>query len=115
MDMLGIVTTGIIGIFLAGLAVIVGYKLVTGGINTRGLLADTEHGQLSPVRIQLLLFTLIGAASYAALIGEAIANGTRAFPAVPDELLAVVGGSQLIYVTGKSYLRFFRNRPKSGT
>ena len=97
--------------FLAILALLVGYQMLTGRINTAGLLQDKEHKDLSPVRVQLLLFTLIGAGSYLALAADMIETGAPSLPTVPAELLLLLGGSHAVYLGGKSYLRYFQRKP----
>jgi hypothetical protein len=92
--------------FLAGgLALIVGFRLLTGGINTKGLLNDKVSGAYSPARLQLLLFTLGGAVYYASLCYHA-----KAFAPVPNQLAAALGGSNAFYVLRK----FFAMRPGNG-
>lgn len=83
-------------VFLAVLAVIVAYQMLTGSINLRGLLQD-DHGSLSPGRVQALLATLTGCATYLL----ALKGNTQALPAAPGELLALMGGSHTIYLLGK--------------
>lgn len=104
-----------IWLILGGLALIVGYKLLTRGINTAGLLQDKvqdkEHVGLSPSRIQLLLFTLVGAGAYLASVPEMFERAAPRLPEVPPELLVLLGGSQAVYLGGKSYLRFFKGTP----
>ena len=95
-------------LILAVLALLVGYQMLTGKIYTTGLLQDKEHKDLSPVRVQLLLFTLIGAGSYLALVGDTIETWSPSLPAVPAELLLLLGGSHAVYLVGKSYLRYFQ-------
>ncbi|MBW7998478.1 MAG: hypothetical protein FVQ81_18280 [Candidatus Glassbacteria bacterium] len=100
---------------LGGLALVVGYKMLTRGINTAGLLQDKvqdkEHRGLSPSRIQLLLFTLVGAGAYLASVPEMFDAAAPKLPEVPAELLVLLGGSQAVYLGGKSYLRFFKGTP----
>ena len=97
-------------LLLGGLAFVVGYRLLSGPINTAGLLRDkSAANDLSPVRVQLLLFTLLGAGSYLALTLDAIEAAKPALPDVPDELLLLVGGSHAVYLGGKSYVKFFRD------
>ena len=98
-------------LILGGLALIVGYRMLTGKINTTGLLQDKKPRDLSAVRIQLLLFTLIGAGSYLALVGDTIEMGSPSLPAVPAKLLLLMGGSHAVYLVGKSYLRYFQGKP----
>ena len=91
---------------LGGLALVVAYKMLTGKINTTGLLKDKETGAISPGRVQLLLFTLMGAGSYLGMTATLAAEDPPMLPDVPDELLLVVTGSNLVYLGGKSYSRW---------
>ena len=95
-------------VFLGGLLAIVAFKLLAGRINTRGLLEDKKAGRtgnFSPGRLQLLIATLGGAAFY---FSESVAAAeTGAMPPVPDGLLLIVGVSNVAYLGGKIYSRFF--------
>jgi len=75
------------------LASIVGYQLIIGRINTKGLLY--EDGHFSATRVQLLMFTLGGALFYLSLVFENPDPGT--LPDVPNELLLILGGSHVLY------------------
>lgn len=95
-----------IWLILGGLALVVAYKMLTGRINMRGLLDDKAAGGLSPGRVQLLVLTLAGAGYYLLLTVE---NGhPTEFPEVPQELLALVGGSNLVYLGSKVRSMLFR-------
>ncbi len=97
--------------FLGVSIVLVGYRVLTGGVNTKGLLAHKETGAFSPARLQLLLFSLIAAGAYLSSLMEAAAAGRYAFPEVPQELLLALGGSQALYLGAKGGLeRMFRAR-----
>ena len=94
---------------LAGLIVI---KLLTGEINTIGLLygrissraTDTRGNQyFSPERVQLLLFTIGAGFYYLQLVLNNPNPG--ALPGIPEAWLGVVGGSNVIYLAGKGYAR----------
>ncbi|NIM51299.1 MAG: hypothetical protein GTO22_18950 [Gemmatimonadales bacterium] len=91
------------------LVVLVGYRILTGRITTRGLLqAAPGQPRVSPERVQLLVLTLIGALSYLGLaLSEATSatEGSLSLPEVPDLLLYLVGGSNLIYLAGKTLWR----------
>ena len=95
--------------FLAILALLIGYQMLTGRINTKGLLHDKKDkktGGISPGRVQLLVLTLAGAGYYLLLTIE---NGhPTEFPEVPEELLALVGGSNLVYLGSKVRSMLFR-------
>ena len=97
-------------VFVLGLAVLVAYRLLTGRITTRGLLClDPAARQLSPSRLQLLLLTLAGAFSYMWRGGSGIASRTLVdMPPVPNEVLLIVGSSNLGYLAGKSWTRLVR-------
>ena len=90
-----------IGLLLGGLIFVVIYRLVTGQINLSGLLTDGETGNFSPGRLQLLAFTLAGALYYIYLA----ASNPGQLPQFPQELLFLFGGSQLVYLGGKSIPR----------
>jgi hypothetical protein len=98
-------------LFLLGLVVLVAYRVLTGRITTRGLLCvDPAARQLTPTRIQLLLLTLAAAFSYMWLVARGIASRTLVdMPPVPNELLLVVGSSNLGYLAGKSWTRLVRH------
>jgi hypothetical protein len=87
-------------IFLLALAAVVAYQLLTGKINTRGLLRDKMNDRaFSPGRLQLLMTTLGGVFYYVLLI---FANQTRGeFPPVPSTLVLILGGSHAFYLGGK--------------
>ena len=97
-------------LFVLALAGIVALQLLTGQINTGGLfygrISGRKHGEdyyFSPERVQLLVFTL-GAALY--YLTQVLSNpqpGT--FPPVPDAWLAVLGGSNAVYLGGKVLAR----------
>jgi hypothetical protein len=95
-----------VGLFVGGLALLVTYQLLTGKVNVNGLLRE-KHGDrgFSPGRLQLLVFTVVGAIYYMLLLLE----DPKTFPDIPEGLLLVLGGSNSIYLAGKVYAPF-RNR-----
>jgi len=90
--------------WLAAVAALIAYRLLTGGINTRGLLTDGTTGRLSPERLQLLLATL---ASVAVFAQDSLANQTFMDPSA--YMLSGVAGSQGLYVVGKLIRRLVGN------
>jgi hypothetical protein len=87
--------------FLIALIGLVFYQMVTGKINMRGLLYTKEGGpkEISPARIQALLFSVSGAFYYFFLV---LGNpNQKDFPEVPTELLLVLAGSHTIFLGGK--------------
>ena len=98
-----------IGFFLAALTAVVAFQMLTGRINTRGLLSEKgENGvvAVSPARVQLLLFTL----AIAFYVLSQIAYSHQ-FPIIDVKWLAILGGSHSIYLGGKG-LSLLRNQPK---
>jgi hypothetical protein len=84
---------------LMGLGVIIAYRLLTGQINTRGLLRDKVGGRrLSPGRLQMLIVTLFMAIYLVVEVCQ-----TQKLPSVPHEYLLALGGSHLFYLGGKVY------------
>jgi len=68
---------------------------------------DTPY--FSPERVQLLVFTLAAAFSYLTQVLNNAHPGT--LPPVPDSWLAVLGGSNLVYLGGKAYSRLWPASP----
>lgn len=97
---------------LAALAVIILYRLLTGQINTAGLLADkapgserpngkrpkSTSGVISPGRVQMLVATLLVSIYLVTKVVQ-----TNAFPDIPREYLLALGGSHGLYLAGKVY------------
>jgi hypothetical protein len=98
-------------IFLIGLLILVAYGMLTGTINTRGMLADKigggsgsspptpSRGGFSPARVQMLLATLAVAFYYVGQVSTTAQTGT--FPTIPKEMLYVLGGSHAFYLGSK--------------
>lgn len=93
-------------LFMNALLLVVAFKLLGGQINTRGLLADKETGTFSPGRLQLLIVTL-GSASFYFFQIVSVAD-TSTLPSVPAALLLIIGGSNVGYLGGKIYSKFFK-------
>jgi hypothetical protein len=102
-----------VSLFLGALVAIIGYRVLTGQINTKYLLYGTKKGgakYLSPERVQLLLFTLGTAMFY---LNDVIQHrGTGVLPDVSKETLALLGGSHAIYLSGKAYMMLFKEPSK---
>lgn len=84
-------------ILLAGIFGLVFWKILTGSISLSGLF-QTNDEQFSPGRVQMLIFTLIVAVRY---LVQVIQNPT-AFPEIPADWIAVLGGSHALYLGGKA-------------
>jgi hypothetical protein len=96
-----------IGFLLTALIAVVAYQILTGRINTRGLLSEkTENGVVgvSPTRVQLLLFTL----AIAFYVLSQIAYSHQ-FPTIDVKWLLILGGSHSIYLGGKGALSLLRS------
>jgi hypothetical protein len=83
---------------LGGLILIIGFRMVTGRINTAGLLRDKISRKMSAGRLQMLIATLIIAVYYVVMVLQ-----TKELPALPREYLLALGGSHLLYLGGKTY------------
>jgi hypothetical protein len=97
---------------ITALMLVVGYQLLAGRINTKKLLFDKTNNHRSPGRVQLLMLTLVGALSYLLMTVDDPKN----LPEVPTELLLIMGGSNLVYLTGKassSFPSLFQRKEKS--
>jgi len=101
-----------IALFLAALAAAVAVQLLNGQINTKRMLYGRVAGPpeaprryyFSPERVQLLAITLGAAVHYLGLVLTNPTPGT--FPAVPEAVAAVVGGSNALYLGGKAWARW---------
>lgn len=104
-----------IQVFVLALAGLIGIKLLTGEINTSGLLHGRIHGRrreqdryFSPERVQLLVFTL-GAALY--YLNSVLSNPhPGVFPQIPATWPAIIGGSNAVYLGGKAWARWMGNK-----
>jgi hypothetical protein len=85
------------------LALVVVFKLLTGGVNGHGLLSTSVGHDTDLERIQALVISIGGAAAYAFVGLQAIGEGVKEIPGIPEELLAAYGGSQLLYLIGKRF------------
>ena len=54
----------VVACWVAALAVVVGYQLLTGKISTAGLLQASSSGKIDPERLQLLMGRIAAAAYY---------------------------------------------------
>jgi hypothetical protein len=87
-------------LLIIGFLLAVAYQFMIGRVDVKGLLSDSMNdNQISIGRIQLLVFMLAQAGTYA---GQAMMNPHK-FPAVPVGLLAAYGGSNITYLGAKSW------------
>jgi hypothetical protein len=84
-----------LGAWLAAVVALIAYRILTGQISLQGLFT-MDGDRFSPERLQLALVTfgLLGI-----FVGEAFS--TWKMPAVPSELIALLAGSQVLYLGGK--------------
>ena len=96
--------------FLTLLAAFVALGVLNGTIVTSGLCAqktgDTK-GQVSPERVQLLLFTISAAATY--VVSAVTSTDHTTLPPIDGAWLAVGAGSNGIYAISKT-IRFTLNK-----
>ena len=93
---------------LAAIVLVVAHRLLTGSINTKGLLqAKTEAGGISPARVQLLMLTGSVALYYLLLVLQSLKTQIQPvkLPELPSELLFVLGGSHTLYLSSKAASR----------
>jgi hypothetical protein len=99
--------TIVAALLVGGLFGVVVWKITTGEISLAYLLSVKNAAgrwEYSPARLQLLLFTLAVAASY---LQGVIANPKGAsLPDMPPSVLAVLAGSQAVYLGGKAFSTF---------
>jgi hypothetical protein len=89
---------------LGSAAFLVTLKAASGQINLKGLLRSSTESGISAARVQLLFLTLIGAFGYLELVVSTLATSGvdhTALPQVPAEILAVLGGSNGLYLAAK--------------
>jgi hypothetical protein len=97
-----------IAFLLAALAAVVAFQIVTGRINTRGLLSDAgKNGVLtfSPARLQLFIFTLGVAVYVLSHVIKALSVGapmSQVFPVLDPNVLVILGGSHALYLGAKA-------------
>ncbi len=92
-------------VLLLGFLLVTVWKLLSGEIVLDGLLDDKQgRSSFSPGRAQLLIFTLLVAGKYLLAV---IQNPHRdSLPGLPVELVALLGGSQAVYLGGKAWSKF---------
>lgn len=96
-------------IWLGGLALLILWAIVSGrmclsGLFTTDLNGDGIADEFHPERVQLLLVTLLGIASYAYMTFKAATAPEAALTVLPDvseELLMLMGASHSIFLSGK--------------
>jgi hypothetical protein len=98
--------------FLLALACLVIIKMLNGDIVTSGLLCgrissrpSNDNQYFSPERLQLLVLTLAAAAYYLSLVMENPQQGS--LPEVQATWPGLLGASNMVYLAGKSYARWF--------
>ena len=89
--------------WFAALAAIVFYRLINGQIRTTGLLNQTLNGPRSPERVQLMIGSTMALGYYLTL--SLSSDPSTGMPEPPIWVLAMVGGSQSVYLLGKWFRR----------
>jgi hypothetical protein len=90
---------------LVAIMLSVAHGLLTGSINTKGLLrAKNQADGISPARVQLLMLTGSVALYYFLLVLQTLKTQSQPLklPELPSELLFVLGGSHTLYLGSKS-------------
>lgn len=89
--------------FLAGLSLIVLWKIITGEISLDGLLVgDRRDGSefFSPGRLQMLIFSVVTAVNYVVQVAKNPA--TDSLPPISHSTLVLLAGSHGLYLAGKA-------------
>ena len=91
---------------LGGFLLLIAYRILTGEINTKGLLDDKAEGGPSPARLQLCLLSIGGAFYYLMTVVNLVQSHANlpslSLPEPPKELIALVLGSNTFYVAAKA-------------
>jgi len=91
-----------VGLFLAGMFIVVIWGLLTHRINTTGLFYGRRRNgstYFSPERVQLLILTIAAAGQY---LFSVLSRKGCALPEAPPQLVALLGASHSIYLTRKA-------------
>ena len=92
-------------VLLIGFAAVVGFQLLAGKINTRGMFSDKGRGGgLSAGRVQLLVITVSGLIFYATKV--IASDDPTSLPDIPTELAVALGASNVVYLGGKLHSVF---------
>lgn len=84
--------------FFSALAFMVGYRMLTGHIKTKGLLQDKITKEFSPGRLQMLIATACIAIYFVVQVMQ-----TEKMPELGREFTLTLAGSHLFYLGGKTY------------
>jgi hypothetical protein len=114
------VVSWLVGLFLAALAAMILIRLLSGQINTRNLLYGRMSDgtpYLSPERVQLMIFTVwIGLFYLLETFETRVVNVTKetahTLPDIETKTLAMLGGSQTVYLLGKAIAMLIAKRQK---
>jgi hypothetical protein len=114
-DLLVAVVRAEIGGFLGALALIIAFRMLTGGVNVADILSNPKTGALSANSLQLLMLTLTAAGTY--LLEVAKAAPQHRLPEVPTGILLLVTASNVAYTGARSLPRLtcflFKERNES--
>lgn len=114
-NLLSAYTTLVAVSLFGGFLFLISYRLLTGGIITRGLLSDKTTGSTSLARVQLCLSSIGAAVYYLTMLVRNVQAGAPqpALPIPPNELLALLLGSHAFYLAAKAsaLAGWFRHLP----
>ena len=93
-----------LGLWLITLIAIVLWRLLISADALSGLLKTKPNDGQLPERMQNLAIVMVVVAYYVAMTGKLVGSGEapHRMPELPDALLALVGGSQAIFLAGKT-------------
>lgn len=83
-------------------AAVVVLKILTGEVNTTGMLSTENTDGVAPERLLMLLASIVGAFAYFSYgLSEGLTSGK--LPEIPDVLVSAMGGGNLLYLSGKIF------------
>lgn len=94
-------------IWLIALLALMIYRMLSGSVNLAGLFrtrggAGTPSGRIEAERVQLLIAFFFALAFYAkAAVAQAQTGMATSLPEAPEELIAILTGSNALYLGGK--------------
>jgi hypothetical protein len=102
-DLAAITTTTLVLVLML-LAAVVVFNLLRGKINTVGLVRTSTDGSVDPERVLLMIATVMFAFGYLSF-GLSSGAPDGSLPDLPDEIITALGGSNLLYLSGKIFKR----------
>jgi hypothetical protein len=104
------ISAGAICMAVAALCAVVVYKMARGKIDLSNLIPPAGQRARRIPRLQMMGTSIAAVGIYAAMGVAELGRGGSALPEAPDWLVALLGGSHLIYLGGKTSFRTLLQR-----